>query len=147
MQKSSFKATTHIVAFLSGALFALGLLVSGMANPNKVLAFLDITGAWDPSLILVMAGAIPVAYLAFRNEKNRQLTVLDKSFSEVKKKEVDKSLIIGSSLFGIGWGLSGICPGPSIVILGLNLNNAFIFFVALIVGMLAYDLCTEKHQG
>lgn len=86
MQKSNFAFAKHIVAFLSGGIFALGLLISGMANPNKVLAFLDVTGAWDPSLILVMAGAIPVAYLAFRYAKNKKLTVLGDSFSEVKKK-------------------------------------------------------------
>ncbi len=146
MEKSNSILAQHLVAFLSGSIFAIGLLLSGMADPKKVLAFLDITGDWDPSLILVMVGAIPVAYLAFNYAKNKKSTFLGGDFSEIKKREVDKSLIIGSSLFGIGWGLSGICPGPAIVILGLNVINALIFFIALIAGMLIYELTLEKNQ-
>ena len=146
MQKIYSTFARHTVAFLSGAIFALGLLISGMADPNKVLAFLDITGAWDPSLIFVMLGAIPVAYLAFRYANKRQSTVLGEQFSTVNKKEIDRGLIVGSSLFGIGWGLSGICPGPSIVILGLALTNGYIFFIALIIGMLIYEYWAEKYK-
>ncbi len=146
MEKSNSTLAQHLVTFLSGSIFAIGLLISGMADPKKVLAFLNITGDWDPSLILVMVGAIPVAYLAFHYARNKKSTFLGGDFSEIKKLEVDKSLIIGSSLFGIGWGLSGICPGPAIVILGLNVINALIFFIALIAGMLIYELTLEKNQ-
>lgn len=146
MEKSNSTLAQHLVAFLSGSIFAIGLLISDMADPKKVLAFLDITGAWDPSLILVMVGAIPVAYLAFHYAKNKKSTFLCGDFSKIKKQEINKSLIIGSSLFGIGWGLSGICPGPAIVILGLNVINALIFFIALIAGILVYEFLQNKNQ-
>ncbi|WP_020166573.1 MULTISPECIES: DUF6691 family protein [Methylotenera] len=147
MEKFNSAFAKHFVAFISGVIFALGLLISGMADPNKVLAFLDITGSWDPSLMFVMIGAIPIAYLAFRYTEDKPSAILGDEFHTVKKTEIDQKLIVGSSLFGIGWGLSGICPGPAIVILGLNIHKGIIFFAALIVGILIHEILFNMRQN
>ena len=113
-----------ILYFISGSIFGVGLIVSGMSNPQKVLSFLDIFGNWDPSLMFVMVGAISITAIYFIVTKNKSI-----------KQNTDKKLILGSSIFGIGWGLVGICPGPAIVVLGSANIKGVIFFIALLIGM------------
>ena len=113
-----------ILYFISGSIFGIGLIVSGMSNPQKVLSFLDIFGNWDPSLMFVMVGAISITAIYFIVIKNK-----------TTKLTVDKKLLVGSSIFGIGWGLVGICPGPAIVVLGSANIKGVIFFIALLIGM------------
>ena len=113
-----------ILYFISGTIFGVGLIVSGMSNPQKVLSFLDIFGNWDPSLMFVMVGAISITAIYFILTKNKSI-----------KLNIDKKLLAGSSIFGIGWGLVGICPGPAIVVLGSANIKGVIFFIALLIGM------------
>ncbi len=131
-----------IVALLSGALFGLGLAVSGMANPAKVIGFLDVTGDWDPTLAVVMGGALLIAVPAFHMVFKRQGPVLAVEFELPTKKEVDAPLLGGSVLFGIGWGLSGFCPGPAVTALVpaliTGIMPVFVFFAAMVVGMAIY---------
>jgi uncharacterized membrane protein YedE/YeeE len=120
----------------AGALFGLGLLVSGMMNPAKVLGFLDLAGAWDPSLAFVMAGAIPVAALGFRLGLRRARPVCAQAFVPPARRGIDRRLIAGAVLFGLGWGLAGLCPGPSLALLGLADPGAGLFVLAMVAGML-----------
>ena len=113
-----------ILYFISGSIFGIGLIVSGMSNPQKVLSFLDIFGNWDPSLMFVMVGAISITAIYFIVTKNKSI-----------KQNTDKKLLLGSSIFGIGWGLVGICPGPAIVVLGSTNIKGIIFVIALLIGM------------
>lgn len=122
-----------ISAILCGALFSLGLLLSGMAQPAKVQGFLDITGVWDPSLAFVMLGAIIVATPFFIMAKRRAHSVLNNDMQLPRQVKIDKSLIIGSAVFGVGWALAGICPGPAITtLLFLNIETV-LFVVAMLV--------------
>ena len=114
----------RIIYFICGTLFGFGLIISGMSNPEKVLNFLDIFGNWDPSLVFVMIGAISISAIYFFINK-----------SKITQSSIDKKLIIGSSLFGIGWGLVGICPGPAMVVLGTSNTKGLVFFLALLFGM------------
>jgi len=125
-------------------IFGLGLLISGMANPQKVLGFLDITGLWDPSLILVMAGAILAALLPFQWAKNQSRSLLGQTMQLPDKTQIDRPLIVGSLLFGIGWGLAGICPGPAIVLLGLKQINAIYFVLAMLAGMWIFQILQKR---
>lgn len=129
-----------IISLFCGLIFGLGLLISGMANPQKVLGFLDITGLWDPSLILVMAGAILAALLPFQWAKNQSRSLLGQTMQLPDKTQIDRPLIVGSLLFGIGWGLAGICPGPAIVLLGLKQINAIYFVLAMLAGMWIFQI-------
>ena len=128
------------VSFASGLIFGLGLIVSGMADPGKVLAFLDLAGTWDPSLMLVMAGAIAVGLFAFRVAGTRPETLLGQPLQLPVPGKIDRPLIIGSLLFGIGWGLAGICPGPALVLLGSGGGEGGIFILAMLVGMALFEL-------
>ncbi len=124
----------NVVALLSGFLFAIGLVISGMTNPKKVIGFLDIFGSWDYSLAFVMIGAIAINVLTF-NFVKRKKPLFSLDFILPLKKSVDSRLIIGASLFGIGWGLVGICPGPGIVnLMSLN-SSAALFVVSMVAGM------------
>lgn len=118
---------THFVALLSGLIFWLGLILAGMANLEKVLAFLDISGAWDPSLALVMGGAIAIALPAFALAAKRNRSLLGQPISLPASRVIDKRLILGSIAFSIGWGVAGICPGPALVFLGTGNTEAMIF--------------------
>ncbi|HKH10522.1 MAG TPA: YeeE/YedE family protein [Rubrobacter sp.] len=122
-------------ALASGLVFGLGLAVSGMMNPAKVVGFLDVTGDWDPTLAFVMAGALLVAVPAYRFIPKRGRPVLDEEFSLPKKKAIDAPLLGGSALFGVGWGLVGFCPGPAIAALGTGLLPVFAFVAAMLAGM------------
>jgi uncharacterized membrane protein YedE/YeeE len=125
------------VAFVSGVLFAIGLGLAGMTNPAKVLAFLDVLGDWDPSLAFVMGGAIAVYAPVYRKLKGRDAPKFAERFHWPTAKDVDRRLIIGSILFGVGWGLGGLCPGPAVVAVTGGTVGISIFFVAMITGMLA----------
>jgi uncharacterized membrane protein YedE/YeeE len=125
----------NLVAFGCGLIFGLGLIVSGMANPAKVLNFLDIFGHWDPSLLLVMASAIPVAYIGFRLANRMRKPVFNDVFSSRPSTELDNKLIIGAGLFGVGWGLAGACPGPAVVLVSAGSLSAALFFLAMVAGM------------
>jgi uncharacterized membrane protein YedE/YeeE len=133
-----------IISLFCGLIFGLGLLISGMANPQKVLGFLDITGLWDPSLILVMAGAILAAFLPFQWAKNQSRSLLGQTMQLPDKTQIDRPLIVGSLLFGIGWGLAGICPGPAIVLLGLKQINAIYFVLAMLAGMWIFQILQKR---
>ena len=129
-----------VVSFLSGLLFGLGLAVSQMINPAKVLAFLDILGDWDPSLALVMAGAVGVAAIGFTQAKKRASPVLEIEFQIPENRELDMPLVLGAALFGIGWGLVGLCPGPALAGLIAGHTESVIFVGAMLAGMLANRL-------
>jgi uncharacterized membrane protein YedE/YeeE len=132
-------------ALLSGLVFGLGLIVSGMANPAKVLGFLDVSGAWDPSLAFVMAGAVGVGLLAFRVARGRHTSLIGAPMALPTQQTVDRRLIVGSVLFGIGWGIAGFCPGPALVALGFGATKAVVFVVAMLAGMLVFEL-TERRR-
>jgi hypothetical protein len=123
------------ITFGLGALFALGLTVSGMTNPHKVVGFLNLAGDWDPSLILVMGGAIPVYALALRLTLRRPAPLLGGQFSLSKASALDKRLLLGAGIFGLGWGLAGVCPGPGIVSAFSGSSSIWVFLVAMITGM------------
>ena len=133
-------------ALLSGALFGLGLLVSGMANPAKVLGFLDLGGAWDPSLAFVMAGAIAVGTVAFAVARKRTLSFLGLQMRLPTASHIDRRLVVGNLLFGAGWGIAGICPGPSMVLLGLGESKAVTFVIAMLGGMVLFELFQRWRQ-
>lgn len=137
---------TRFFAFLSGLIFGIGLIIAGMANPEKVLSFLDLTGNWDPSLALVMGGAIAVGLLAFYLAKRRHLSLLGLAIQLPAASRIDRRLIIGSLLFGIGWGLAGICPGPAIVLLGAGIHKSGYFVIAMIVGMFLFNLYDTRKR-
>ena len=128
-----------VSALLSGCLFGIGLIVSGMANPAKVLGFLDFAGAWDPSLAVVMAGAIGIGGLAFAVADTRQVSMLGLEMQLPAARGIDRRLVGGSLLFGIGWGLAGFCPGPGVVALGMGDAGAAVFVVAMLLGMALYE--------
>ncbi|HZF58801.1 MAG TPA: YeeE/YedE family protein [Rubrobacter sp.] len=124
-----------IAALVSGLVFGLGLAVSGMMNPAKVIGFLDVAGDWDPTLAFVMIGALLVAVPAYRFIPKRPRPVLEEGFDLPKKQAVDRPLVLGSALFGIGWGLVGFCPGPAVAALGTGLAPVFAFVAAMLAGM------------
>lgn len=124
-----------IAAVLSGLVFGLGLLVSGMANPAKVLGFLDLGGLWDPSLAFVMGGAIAVAAVAFAVARRRSVSLLGTAMRLPSARQIDRRLVGGSLLFGVGWGVAGFCPGPALVGVGMGLAQAGVFVAAMLVGM------------
>ena len=127
-----------LVALLSGVLFGLGLVVSGMVNPAKVLGFLDVAGDWDPTLAFVMGGALLVTIPAFHMILNRPRPVFAEEFDLPTKKDVDARLLGGSALFGVGWGLAGFCPGPAVAALASGLAPVFVFVAAMVAGMALY---------
>ncbi len=127
-----------LVNLFAGALFGLGLAVSGMVDPAKVIGFLDVAGDWDPTLAFVMGGALLVTVPAFRLIFKRRRPVLADDFELPTKKDVDTRLLGGSALFGVGWGLSGFCPGPAVTALATGLTPVFAFVVAMIAGMAIY---------
>lgn len=142
----------HILtALITGLTFGIGLLASGMANPAKVLGFLDLAGAWDPSLALVMVSAIAVGMMGFHGAKGRQHSWLGLPMKLPTASQIDRRLVLGSLTFGAGWGLAGYCPGPAIVSLGAGQFSALIFVLAMVSGMSLYEVLqkigTTKHTG
>ena len=129
----------NIIGLLAGLLFGIGLLISGMTDPVKVQGFLDVFGAWDISLALVMGGGLIVAIVGVQLAKRQQTSWIGTSIDMPSKTVINKKLLIGAMLFGIGWGLVGICPGPGIVLLGTGQWQAYVFIPAMIIGMLVYQ--------
>jgi uncharacterized membrane protein YedE/YeeE len=136
-----------IAAFIAGLTFGIGLIVSGMANPAKVLGFLDLAGRWDPSLALVMAGAIGVGVVGFAIAGRRTQTLLATPLSLPKARDIDRRLVLGSLVFGLGWGLAGFCPGPALVALGAGYAKAMVFVAAMVGGMLLFELLEGKPRS
>jgi uncharacterized membrane protein YedE/YeeE len=129
----------NFTSFVAGLVFGVGLLVAGMANPAKVLGFLDLAGAWDPSLAFVMAGGIAVGLLAFTVARRRTVSFLGEAMHLPTARHVDRRLVGGSLLFGIGWGLAGICPGPALVLLGTGAPQGLVFVIAMLAGMWLFE--------
>lgn len=134
-----------LASVASGLIFGIGLLVSGMSNPEKVLGFLDIAGLWDPSLAFVMGGAIVVGLFAFAFARRRTLSFLGYHMKLPAGDRVDKRLVIGSLLFGAGWGLAGFCPGPGLVALGAGEAKAAVFVISMIAGMAVFELLEKAR--
>jgi hypothetical protein len=138
-------------AFFAGLVFGIGLIVSGMVSPAKVLGFLDLAGKWDPSLALVMAGAIAVGAFAFAWAGKRTVTLLGTPVQLPQTGQIDCRLALGSLGFGVGWGLAGFCPGPALVALGVGYLKALVFVAAMIAGMLIFEFaeraCTRPEAG
>lgn len=134
-----------LTSFAAGLLFGLGLLLSGMANPAKVIGFLDVAGAWDPSLALVMVGAIATALVPFTWAKRRERSLLDAPMQLPSKRELDGRLIGGSLVFGIGWGIAGICPGPAIAVLLSGHWQVVLFVLAMLGGMLLFSALERRR--
>ena len=130
----------RIFEFIVGLLFGLGLMLSGMTDPGKVIGFLDLFGSWDPSLALVMGGAILVGFFAFAIAKKRTTTFLGGVLRFPTNMDIDKKLVVGSLLFGAGWGLAGFCPGPALVSMADGQPKALVFVLAMLVGMLGFEL-------
>lgn len=134
----------NLVALITGAIFGLGLCISQMTNPDKVLAFLDITGQWDPSLMLVMGGALAVSFITFRQILRRPKPVVTEEFYLPEKKSLDRQLLAGAIIFGIGWGLIGYCPGPAITALGFLKLEPIVVVVSIIIGSFVCDLLPAR---
>lgn len=137
----------NLASFVAGLVFGLGLLLSGMANPEKVLGFLDLAGAWDPSLALVMAGAIAVGVVAFTVARRRHVSFLGFDMKLPSASEITPRLVIGSLMFGVGWGLAGFCPGPGLVALGAGELRAVVFVASMVAGMGLFQLIERQRQS
>jgi uncharacterized membrane protein YedE/YeeE len=131
---------TAIYALVAGLVFGTGLIVSGMSNPAKVLAFLDLAGRWDPSLAVVMATSIAVAALGYAIANRRGTTLLGGTLSLPTTRDIDRPLVVGALVFGAGWGLAGMCPGPGVVLVGAGRAQGVVFVVAMIAGMGLFEL-------
>ncbi|MDR6410150.1 DUF6691 family protein [Paraburkholderia sp. 22099] len=134
-------------ALLAGLIFGVGLIVSGMANPAKVLGFLDLAGNWDPSLAFVMGGAIAIGVVGFAIARRLKRSVLGAPMSLPKATRIDRRLLAGSALFGAGWGLAGFCPGPALVSAGSGEPKAVLFVAAMLVGMQIFSLLERRFAG
>lgn len=134
-----------VASFVVGLVFGLGLIVSGMTDPAKVLGFLDLAGAWDPSLALVMAGAIVVGVLGFFVARRRTLSWLGAEMRLRTRTEVDRRLLGGGLLFGIGWGIAGFCPGPAVVAVGMGQGKAVVFTLAMLAGMGLFEWFEQRR--
>ena len=129
----------NFMALLSGIVFGFGIILSGMVNPAIVLAFLDITGSWDSSLLWVMGGAVAVGFIAFALAKKRTNSYLGLLMQIPAVTKIDSRLLLGSLVFGVGWGVAGICPGPAVVLAGTGSIDALVFLVAMLLGMGIYQ--------
>jgi len=133
-----------IAALICGSLFGLGLSISGMLDPDRVRGFLNVTGAWNPSLIFVLAGGVIVATIGYRLSRLLPRPLLDRRFDLLTKTAIDAPLLLGSAIFGIGWGIGGFCPGPAIALLTLGIGPAFLFVVTMLVGMITHDRLARR---
>lgn len=134
----------EILALVAGMLFGMGLAVSQMINPLKVLGFLDIAGAWDPSLALVMGGALVVAGIGTLIMRRTEKPLFDVRYYVPDRRDLDGRLIVGAALFGMGWGIGGYCPGPGLAAMAIGWWEPFVFVVALIAGSLSWKLIGER---
>jgi uncharacterized protein len=138
---------TRISEFAIGLLFGWGLLISGMTDPGKVIGFLDLAGDWDPSLAFVMGGAVLVGLVGFALAKKRTTSILGQAIHLPSSTGIDRRLVIGSMTFGAGWGLAGFCPGPGLVAMGAGQPEAVLFVMAMIAGMLLFEVLTGRFAG
>ena len=136
----------QIAALAAGLLFGIGLIVSGMTDPGKVIGFLDVAGHWDPSLAFVMGGAVLVGFFAFRMAAKRTRNFFGGALQLPTRRDIDRPLIAGSVVFGIGWGLAGFCPGPALVSFGSGVDKAAVFVAAMLIGMLVYTAAERLVQ-
>ncbi|WP_440962940.1 DUF6691 family protein [Massilia sp. GER05] len=136
-----------VTAFLAGLLFGGGLILSGMSNPAKVLAFLDVSGTWDPSLVFVMLGAILVAALAFRFARTRVRPLFGSQIRVPGAGRIDAPLVLGSITFGVGWGLVGYCPGPALTALAVGGRSTLLFVAAMVAGMAIFEVAERIRAG
>ena len=136
----------RISEFVAGLLFGSGLIVSGMTDPAKVLGFLDLAGAWNPSLAFVMGGAILIGFFAFLIARTRTLTLLGGALHLPKATVLDKRLVIGGLVFGAGWGLAGFCPGPALVAMAMGQPKALVFVLAMLAGMQLYEMLERRRS-
>ena len=141
----------NLIALTSGVVFGAGLIVSGMTDPTKVIGFLDVTGSWDPSLAFVMASALAVMFAAYRLADRQGHPLTDQKFHLPTRNGLDRSLILGSVLFGIGWGLSGFCPGPAITSLGFapfssQAQDILVFASSMVIGMIVYGIYSRSVE-
>lgn len=135
----------RISEFVVGLLFGLGLILAGMTDPAKVIGFLDLAGAWDPSLALVMGGAILVGLFAFGAAKRRTTSMFGGAMQLPTSRDIDRRLIAGSVMFGAGWGLAGFCPGPAIVSVGAGNSKAIVFTLAMLLGMVVFEMLERRR--
>ncbi|HLU77302.1 MAG TPA: YeeE/YedE family protein [Burkholderiales bacterium] len=138
-------ARPYVCAFATGLLFGIGLLIAGMADPHKILAFLDLAGLWDPSLGLVMVGAIAMGSIGFTFAQRRKKTLLGGTMEWPTARHIDRRLVLGSLAFGIGWGLSGFCPGPALIATAAGHSKALVFTVFMVIGMTAYRMIERRR--
>lgn len=134
MKKNARKQ--EFVALVAGVVFGAGLLIGGMTRPEKIVGFLDVLGNWDPSLALVMLGAVSVHFVAYRAIRARERPFLSVQWSIPRRRDIDVSLLAGAALFGVGWGLSGYCPGPAITSLPSGSGMTLVFVAAMVIGMI-----------
>ena len=139
--------THRISEFAVGLVFGLGLILAGMTDPGKVLAFLDLFGAWDPSLMFVMGGGIGVAIFAFALARKRTSNFLGGALHLPTRRDIDQRRVVGSLLFGAGWGIAGFCPGPAIVSLAAGQPKAVLFVVAMLVGMAIFETLESRAEA
>lgn len=137
---------TILMALLSGLVFGLGLILSGMTDPSKVIGFLDVAGSWDPSLAFVMGGAIVVGVIAFRIAGGRPKAILGDAMRLPTATQIDRRLVLGGLAFGVGWGLAGFCPGPALASLGMGNGKALIFVAAMVAGMAIFELLERRPR-
>jgi uncharacterized membrane protein YedE/YeeE len=139
---------TRVIEFFVGLLFGLGLLLSGMTDPAKVQGFLDLAGAWDPSLAFVMGGGVGIGLLGFAWAKKQAVSMSGNMFHWPELLRVDRALVLGSMMFGVGWGLAGFCPGPALVSMAGGNDKAWVFVMAMVLGMLVFNrVCQPKRNG
>ena len=134
-------------SLLAGLVFGLGLIVSGMANPAKVIGFLDLAGNWDPSLALVMGGAIGISFFAFLFAQKRSRSLIGADMRLPGGRDIDRRLVVGGLLFGVGWGIAGFCPGPGLVALGMGEVKALIFVASMLTGMIVFEFLERRRPA
>lgn len=139
----------NFLAFIFGGIFSLGLMISGMANPQKVLDFLDLFGNWNPSLAFVMMGAICVAFFPFQKaiKQSSPKTIFKEAIQLPQNAKIDRPLILGSIIFGVGWGVAGICPAPSLTLIGLGHYQGLYFIISMLLGIYIYKALLKNNEG
>jgi uncharacterized membrane protein YedE/YeeE len=136
----------RVIEFMLGLTFGLGLLISGMTDPGKVQGFLDVTGAWDPSLAFVMAGGVMVGFIGFGVAKKKTISLSGAPLQWPEMTHIDKPLVLGSLMFGLGWGLAGFCPGPALVSMASGNDKALVFVLAMMAGMALFERFKKRDN-
>jgi uncharacterized protein len=136
----------RMIEFILGLVFGVGLLLSGMTDPSKVQGFLDLAGAWDPSLALVMGGGVIVGLLGFGMAKKKVLSLSGAPFQWPEMTQIDRPLVLGSLIFGVGWGLAGFCPGPALVAMAAGNDKALVFVLAMMAGMALFERFKKRDN-